>query len=179
MTGDLITGDARLVREDAASDHWFTPLGLFFKLAEEFGPFTLDPSGHARSPVSQKIGRFFTIADSGLSKSWAGHRIFLNNPYSDNETWVERAHHEAASLNRSTCADIIVQLLPAWTDRGWWADWVEPFRDRPNGLVTTRFLRRQTFGTPADPYAKASKSTASFSSVVLIWKHPFQKEQTR
>ena len=56
---------------------WATPPEVFDPLHTEFD-FTLDPCATA---ASAKCARFFTEADDGLARSWAGERVFCNPPW--------------------------------------------------------------------------------------------------
>lgn len=159
-----------------ATPSWFTDLGWFLDFEAELlregvipRPFDLDPCGHAAAPVSKLIhqrgGRVWTIDDDGLKRSWRGKVAFVNPPY-DSETleawgrkWVD------AYLNG---ADGLACLLPAWTDRAWWHDWVEPYR--LDGLADVRFVRgRLAFGWPDNP-EHVSADSAKFPSCTVRWK---------
>jgi hypothetical protein len=63
---------------------------------------------------------------TALAKSWRGHRVWCNPPYSNIEPWVAKA--------ATSGAELVVLLLPAnRTEQGWWQRWIEPTRDRPGG----------------------------------------------
>lgn len=146
------------LRPEEDTDERYTPRPLFLEFDREFH-FTIDVCA---TKESAKLPRFWTKADNALSKSWAGERVFCNPPYSEIGAWVRHAW----SQNR---AELVVMLLPSWTDRDWWEDLVEPYRDdRGGGLgrwerrtdrsvgpfwnLTTRFLRgRIRFGFPGNP----------------------------
>lgn len=110
----------KAVPPDGASDHWFTPTRYFAPWHREFR-FTLDVAATAEST---KASHFFDIGMNGLEQNWAGHRCWMNPPYSDIAPWAEKA-----LLESQTNGALVVGLLPAWTDRAWWADFVEPFRE--------------------------------------------------
>ena len=63
-----------------ATDIWLTPL----KIIEELGPFDLDPCGEQHWPTAKEI-----YSENGLDKEWFG-RVWLNPPYSEVGTWLER-----------------------------------------------------------------------------------------
>jgi phage N-6-adenine-methyltransferase len=65
----------------SATDEWSTPPDFFAKVEEEFGPFDLDPCATAENA---KAPKFYTKADDGLFKSWAG-RVWMNPPYGNDE----------------------------------------------------------------------------------------------
>ena len=90
------------------TDDWATPQELFDALNEEFC-FTLDPCA---SSSNEKCDKFYTKQDNGLSKDWAGERVFCNPPYGrEISKWVEKCSIEANNPNT-----IVVALLPARTD---------------------------------------------------------------
>ena len=101
----------------ATRKDWETPPDLFDALAAEFGPFDLDPCGHALSYVSGQCGTYY--AHGGLEKPWHG-QVFVNPPYGrEIPKWVAKA---AASVNDT--AETVVCLLPTRTDTRWWQDCV-------------------------------------------------------
>lgn len=92
------------------SDEWATPQWLFDELNKQFG-FTLDP---ASTTDNAKCQKFYTLEDDGLSKDWAGERVFINPPYSKCFDWVKKAHTEVQKENTK-----VIMLLPARTDTKW------------------------------------------------------------
>lgn len=91
------------VLQSEESDVWVTPPGLRKKIERRWN-LDYDPC-----PVQPK--------QDGLSVRW-GERCFVNPPYSDAETWLEKAHREI--LDHET--DIAVFLLFANTDTAWFHD---------------------------------------------------------
>lgn len=122
--GRLVDGDNRE-----------TPGALFERLHAEHH-FTLDAAADAQNA---KLPRFNSQAEPDRF-SWTGARVWLNPPYSDIGTWVVRAWMSDAAL--------VYMLVPNWTDRKWWLELVEPFRDgrgdAPKSLRTD-FLGRHRF----------------------------------
>ncbi len=173
MNGDLFPETIQAV-PPGSTPSWFTDRGWFLGFEEELlrtrvipRPFDLDPCGHLLSPVSQLIrsrgGTVWTIEDNGLVRSWAGRVLFVNPPY-DSETlqaWGEKWVLEASAVDGMAC------LLPAWTDRGWWHDWIESHR--LNGVADVRFVRgRLPFGWPDNPEHVGADS-AKFASCTVRW----------
>src|SRR5262245_15118842 len=73
------------------SPDWITPQALVDVLNLDYR-FTLDP---AASRENAKCPRFYTREDDGLSKSWAGERVFCNPPYgAETPAWVEKGVRE-------------------------------------------------------------------------------------
>jgi len=87
------------------TDNWQTPKDLYKKLDKEFN-FNFDPC-----PLNAKV--------DGLKIDWKGN-IFVNPPYSQIKTWLEKAHEE---LNKGN-AENIVFLTFANTDTKWFHDLV-------------------------------------------------------
>ena len=93
------------------TDEWETPQELFDDLNEEFN-FTLDP---CCTKETAKCHKYYTIEDDGLSIPWSGERVFMNPPYSNITPWMKKAYESY---------DLVVALVPAWTDRIWYHDYV-------------------------------------------------------
>lgn len=146
----------------AESDEHYTPTAVFQPWNEEFH-LTLDACATAESA---KVPYFFSINDDGLKQPWTGARVWCNPPYSDIAPWIRKATYEVSD---GWCP-LVVMLVPAWTDRAWWQEYVEPHRDgRGRNLVQTRFLKRIRFGTPGDPEGLKSGSPA-FWPALLVWR---------
>ena len=123
------------------SDHWNTPLSFYRKLDQEFR-FDFDPC-----PQDHDF--------DGLSIEW-GKRNFVNPPYSDWQTWVEKGYHESRK------GKLVVFLLAARTDTKVFHDYIIPFADE------IRFIRgRLNFIGPL-----GTARAAPFPSMIVIFnKH--------
>lgn len=100
-------------------DNLQTTPEVFEPLQKRFG-FTIDV---AALPHNTKLPRYFTPEQDGLAQSWSGERVWCNPPYSDIESWVEKAWNEF-----DDDATLVVMLLPAnRTEQGWWQRHVEPY----------------------------------------------------
>tara|TARA_R100000664_G_C2757266_1_gene145422 strand:- start:248 stop:721 length:474 start_codon:yes stop_codon:yes gene_type:complete len=96
---------------------WATPQEFFDKLNWRFGPFDLDPCA---DPTNTKCANFFTEAENGLSKSWAGFTSFINPPYGRGiDRWIEKAYKDSRNENTK-----VVMLIPARTDTKYWHKYV-------------------------------------------------------
>lgn len=116
MSNFYVDGGAALTSD---RDDWETPRWLFDKL-DAVWHFTLDPASNGRNALCEK---FFTKEDDGLAQSWGGHSVFLNPPYGRQmSAWLEKAALESRKPNT-----IVIVLVPARTDTGWWWDWVVPY----------------------------------------------------
>lgn len=122
------------------SDERETSPELFSALHARFR-FTLDA---AAAPDNAKLPRYNSLA-APYAFSWKNERVWCNPPYSDIGTWVARAWQSEAEL--------VYMLVPNWTDRKWWLELVEPYRDLRTGdanletgfFLRTEFLGRQRF----------------------------------
>ena len=130
------------------SCEWPTPQWFYDELDAEFH-FTLDPCA---SDENHKCGKYFTIADDGLTKSWGGERVFCNPPYGRGiSKWCEKAYRE---VTEGDC-QVAVLLVHARTDTAWFHDWVL-------GKAELRFIRgRLCFG---------NKDRAPFPSLVAVYR---------
>jgi hypothetical protein len=148
---------------DAERDERYTRL-------EDFRPWyneirhTLDAAGCSEAPVSAEIGRWCGrggIAPDGLAFDWDNERVWCNGPFSNIRPWIEKAWASRA---------VVDMLWPAnRTEQPWWQDLIEPYRDRPDGVLRVRFLaQRQRFGNPSDPTA-LNVGSPEFGCVRLTW----------
>jgi phage N-6-adenine-methyltransferase len=129
---------------------WATPPEVFDPLHAKYG-FTLDPCA---TPENAKVPRFYTEADDGLSKSWAGERVFMNPPYGrEIYAWARKARLEAAN------GAIVVGLLPASTDLAWWHE------DVIGHAVQVTYLRGRVRFLTGGPY----RASGFFASVIVLW----------
>lgn len=174
LFGDALPGP----HPDGSTPSWFTPgkwwRGLEVQLQAQgliSGRFMLDPCGHAEAPVSRIVldrgGRIFTAEDDGLAHSWGDAPTWVNPPY-DSETLAVWVPECAVRRPRGGLA----LHVPAWTDRAWWQDTIEP--ERLLGEVLVWFVRgRLRYGWPGNPDGAGGES-AQFPSAIIIW--PARKE---
>ncbi|HEX8702157.1 MAG TPA: hypothetical protein VF815_25220 [Myxococcaceae bacterium] len=145
-------------------DERFTQLTDFLPWHMEL-PHTLDVAGCPEAPVSRLIGRWCGrggIAKDGLTFPWDGEMVWCNPPFSHLWAWVAKAWASRA---------IVDMLLPATrTEQSFWQQLVEPYRDRPGGVLRCRFLtNRLRFGTPEDPAGVSFDTSPPFGCVRLTW----------
>jgi len=136
---------------EQSNDEWETPLKLFMELDINFH-FTLDPCCQKETT---KCKKYYTINEDGLFQSWANERVFMNCPYSEIPLWVEKAHME---VTHNDC-DLVVALLPNWTDRRWFHQFI-------NGKYTVRFLEGRVKFLMNGREAKSP----SFGSMLVLFK---------
>lgn len=146
-----------LVRSSQArvDDRGTTP-EIFEPLHQRFG-FTLDV---AAAEHNAKLARYYTIDDDGLTRPWAGERVWCNPPYSAIEPWVAKAHTAAAEL--------VVMLLPAnRTEQGWWQRGVEPHRRA--GTLEVEFLPGRLRFLRAGQKHIGPNERPPFGCCLVIW----------
>lgn len=103
---------AMKVMSSSNDSSWPTPQEWFNALDLEF-KFSLDPCCEI---ATAKCKKFYTPKEDGLSKSWAGERVFMNPPYGRQiGKWMEKAYTESRD-NHAT----VVCFVPARTDTVWW-----------------------------------------------------------
>lgn len=139
------------------NDERFTPPDLIRKLHAKYS-FTVDIASSSLAPAAQILTRYITKEQNALKYMIpADERVFCNPPYSDIWTWVD-------FLWRQPCFSFL--LVPAWTDRKWWLELVEPYRDRPGSRLHTEHFGRILFGDPETPIRK--KDAPKFIGSVFI-----------
>jgi DNA N-6-adenine-methyltransferase Dam len=149
---------------DDAVDDRQTPPCVFVPLDAEFA-FTLDA---AASHENHKCARYCTLAGgqlgNGLAISWAGERVWINPPFSRIRPWVEKAWDERAS-------ELVALLLP--NNRGeqpFFQDLIEPYRDRPGSILTTRNLRkRRPFLSAGQEIGNRTSKSPPFGLTLVLW----------
>ena len=128
---------------------WETPAELFQLYDKEFG-FTLDVCATAQNA---KCPDYFSPEQDGLAQDWQGNVCWMNPPYGrEIINWVEKARREAA---KGGC--LVVCLLPARTDTGWFHSYI---KDK----AEIRFLEGRIEFVGAD-------NSAPFPSMICIF-HP-------
>lgn len=93
----------RATRSKEMSVEWYTPPWLMSAIEDFLGPDYYDP-------CPARNGR--TMSENGLSRSWAGMRVYCNPPYGRSiSTWISKAMTEPV--------EEIILLLPASTGAKW------------------------------------------------------------
>jgi len=166
---------------DDTIDDRETPPCVFDPLHAEFR-FTLDV---AASPQNAKCQRFCSLTGTfghdpirnpdpradgacwdprdGLSFPWSGERVWCNPPFSGLSPWVARAWSESAEL-------VCILLPNNRSEQPFWQDMVEPYRDRPGSILTTRHLRkRRPFLHLGEGIGNRTSKNPPFGLVLVIW----------
>ena len=144
----------------SATDEWATPQDFFERLDAEFG-FDVDVCA---TSANTKCNEYFgpdhpnTEMRDGLKQNWHAwgrsgelkSACWMNPPYSQIRTWMEKAAHEASRGSTVVC------LVPSRTDTRWWHEVVIA-----KG-AEVRFVKgRLKFG--------GSKNSAPFPSAVVVF----------
>jgi hypothetical protein len=160
--------DKRGVDDDV--DNRETPPCVFVPLDAEFG-FTLDAAANEHNKKCTRhcrregffIGAVQSSNEDGLAKSWASERVWVNPPFSGLRPWVEKAWDDPAEL--------VCLLLP--NNRGeqpFFQTFIEPYRDRPGSILTTRNLpKRRPFLHHGETIGNRTSKSPPFGLVVVIW----------
>lgn len=95
------------------TDEWSSPPEVVRPLDDAIDGFDLDPcSGAEQSPFADET---YTEDDDGLTQEWFGN-VWVNPPYSDMPTWVEKAATEAACDG----VENVVFLCKGDSSTQWW-----------------------------------------------------------
>lgn len=157
-----------------STDDWFTPLRVFEEHQRRTGmKYAVDVTGHHEAPVSLAIGDWLSRSSLNENVDWcpmAGSGVvWCNPPYSGIAPWVGKAVDQVAKHGLW-----VTMLLPSWTDRKWWQEHVEPFRDghdvRGSVICSTLHLPRFKFGYPGDPTGKLGMSPTFGCVLVDFWR---------
>jgi phage N-6-adenine-methyltransferase len=160
---------------DDAVDDRETPLCVYVPLDAEFA-FTLDPAASHENRKCLRYctleGKFMRLSDgsyaklhegNGLTVDWGPERVFLNPPFSRLRPWVEKAWDETEAT--------VVMLLP--NNRGeqpFFQDLIEPYRDRPGSILTTRNLRkRRPFLCSGQEIGNRTSKSPPFGLTLVLW----------
>ncbi len=115
MSSDRAQMGKMAVHYSSKSSEWATPQDFYERLNRAYD-FNLDPCATADTA---KCKNYFTEEDDGLSKNWAGHRVFMNPPYGrEIGKWIKKAYEEGNNPHTT-----VVCLIPSRTDTKYWHDY--------------------------------------------------------
>ncbi len=155
---------------DDSIDDRETPPCVFDPLDEEF-KFTLDAASSSHNAKCETYCMLHGTYSphhafdqrTGLDYPWSGHSVWVNPPFSLLWPWVEKSWRSSAN--------VVCMLLP--NNRGeqpFWQDMIEPFRDRPGSILTTRFIRkRRPFLHMGQGIGNRTSKNPPFGLVLVIW----------
>jgi phage N-6-adenine-methyltransferase len=133
----------------AGSTDWETPPELF-KRYDEIYHFDIDVCA---TSANTKCRRYFTPEQDGLIQPWLG-MCWMNPPYGRGVgPWIKKAYESALA------GAMVVALLPARTDTGWFHQYIYPSKAEIEFLQgRVRFIQ----GDKSGP--------ATFPSMVVVWR---------
>jgi DNA N-6-adenine-methyltransferase (Dam)/Protein of unknown function (DUF3102) len=79
------------------SDAWGSPKVIIESTRQLFGTIELDPASSAKDQLRVKAKRYFTKKDNSLTKQWNAKTVYLNYPYGDTITWINKVLNEFES----------------------------------------------------------------------------------
>ncbi len=126
---------------------WYTPPDIIERARSVLGDIDLDP---ASSDVAQRwiMATTYYTTETLVQQPWAG-RVWLNPPFDDTDTWVDRLDGEYMAGD-VTAAVLLVNSAPGYI---WWEDL---WRRRPVCMLRERLC----FWTPeGKPGGQAKKGT--------------------
>lgn len=104
-----------LAEHSSKSVEWYTPVEYIGAIQSVLGYIDLDPASSHEANRVVEATHFYTKADDGLTKDWAG-RVFLNPPYGRGiDKWVSKLR--TAWENGEVDSSIL--LVNAATSAGW------------------------------------------------------------
>ena len=143
-------------------DSRFTPPEFMESVYQAFGPVDLDPCAHDLSPVVAHRRIMVSQGGDGLVDEWSGHLAFVNPPYSEQLTWLRRAHQQWAAGHVGT----VVCLVPFRPDSPFYHDTLMKAADLYPLRGRVKFLDA----------AGRAQSTPFSLVVVLLGATPAQKD---
>lgn len=142
---------------------WYTPPDLIERARTLLGAIDLDP---ASSEVAQQwiqATTYYTV-ETPIQQPWAG-RIWLNPPFDDTPTWVDRLDSEYIH-GAVTSAVLLVNSAPGYI---WWEDL---WRRRPVCMLRDRVCFWTPEGRQDDP-AKKGTTIAYYGEDIRLFTEIF------
>lgn len=131
-----------------SSDQWCSPRDVSDPLAQFFGgPVACDPCSNPFSIIAADVAYTF----GGLQFAW-GETSYMNNPYSKNDPWADKAIHEMRIGNVSE----LVTLMMVAPSTAWWGKLCNAAPRNPRLIFTRRlkFIGEQKHGARFDTVLK-------------------------
>ncbi len=148
------------------TDERYTPTRIFSQLQEHAKQSGVELAlDVCATKESKKLPKYLTEADDALKHAW-DRPYFCNPPWSNIRPFLLKAY-QSSFINVNGPRQPGLLLLPAWTDRAWWQELVEPHRDgaRDDMAIQTRFTPRIRFGRPGQP--ELEEGSPNFWCVLL------------
>ncbi|SOB80758.1 Helix-turn-helix [Sphingomonas guangdongensis] len=103
-------------------DSRFTPPEFLAMIEQAFGEIDLDPCANTLSSVVAGREILLSEGGDGLRDGWSGKLAYVNPPFSEQLTWLRRAHDQWQIGNVKT----VVCLVPARFDSAWFHSTLSP-----------------------------------------------------
>ena len=148
-------GTGKLARPGNAThdndDEWYTPPEVVEAARQALGGIDLDPASCDVAQETVRAAQYYTKADDGLSRPWAG-RVFLNPPFS---VKAGKAEFVAKLVGHYVSGDVTAAVLVTSVDFG--GAWAAPLRKHVAatclGQGRTKFHHPEKSNDPALPSA--------------------------
>jgi len=138
------------------TDECYTPSHITERVHRCLGAIDLDPASCEVANRTVGAARFYTKAEDGFMKPWAG-RVFLNPPYTKNQVtrWVKRlgAAYEDGDV---ASAVLLCNSAPGYD---WWE---QLWEERPVVVLRRRLTFLQEDGTPYPDHHKKGQTVAYY-----------------
>ena len=126
-----MTNNAVLINQTSGKFEYYTPAEIIEAARLVMGTIDLDPASSPVANETVKATTFFTEADDGLSRPWAG-RVWMNHPFRRdyNRPWVSKlvAEYRVRRVEQACC------ITYAATSEVWF----QPFFDFPLCFLSKR-----------------------------------------
>lgn len=148
-----------MAKYNPLQDERGTPRDLFDALNTEF-KFYLDACASAEN---RKCAWYLTKTQNGLNVDWCKFgTTFVNPPFGPGGTYLKLWARKA--FEQSQSGIVVVCLLPAKTDTGWFHDWCMR-------AAEIRFIRGRLTYEAGELAYKDENGPANFPSMIVIF-HP-------
>jgi len=146
---------------NSKKDVWQTPEWLYKGISERVGGIDLDPCAGPDTDIG-KTNFYIGRGEDGLSRTWDHDTVFVNPPFSDKPSWLEKVVNER--IHYDTC----FVVTPDNTDvQSWWHGYIAPRAD----YVWFPYGRVKYY----DPVDGEIKGSPSFGSAVSVFGEIPQK----
>jgi len=81
-------------RDDYDSDEWYTPAEYIDAARRTMGSIDLDPATCEMAQTIVQADVYLTKMDNGLGAKWLRENVWLNPPYSNSQTWIDKLLRE-------------------------------------------------------------------------------------
>lgn len=81
-------------RDDYDSDEWYTPAEYIEAARRTMGSIDLDPATCEMAQTIVQADVYLTKMDNGLGAKWLRENVWLNPPYSNSQTWIDKLLRE-------------------------------------------------------------------------------------